>query len=184
MTTLAAVPPVDEREPEDGPETLKQIVDRYLDHDIASNPRALAEAILHDEPDLLGDRLPLDTRVSMLRDAVSRLAGHPRRRQLGTHRLAVEGGPGTMIRIAAAGGAYWDTRWQVGATWKQTRELTKTDLEILVRDRNQRRQEIVAQMRWLLACLDLCRQHKIDRLGQLEDRQIDLPTLEIPEHEL
>lgn len=166
--------------------TFADIVRDYEGREgVAANSTAIAEAILADDPGFLST-LPHSTQVDLLRDLVRSAQGGFKRARAGLNarRVAAVGEVEARIRITAGGPGVWEIKWTVGGTQKQTRDLTPSDLEFLIRDRNQRRVALAAQMKWLMSCLAMAREFHVDALGQLEKRGIALPTLDLPESEL
>lgn len=167
-------------------EDFALIVREYAERDdIRHHPTAIAEAILEDDPNIFS-KLPHSTRVRILKEAVSDHYSSTPRVSSGirSQRVRVEGEHEPRIRISAGGQGAWDVRWKVGETYLQTRELSKSDLEYLIRDRNQHRIALAAQMKWLMSCLSMAREYAVDNLGQLEKRGVKLPEFDSPESEV
>jgi hypothetical protein len=181
MTKLALAPQTDATDSDHT--SLRALVDQHAEP--GDTPTVAAARLLDRYGPELFNLLSREAVLSMLAAAVRALTYASRKDSgLVARRDVRETGEVVVpvIRIAAAGKAYWSTRWRVaGGQEKETRELTIPDVEYLIRRRQSQREELRAQIVWLLACVKIARQHKAATLGDLEKRGIALPTIEIDE---
>lgn len=115
------------------------------------------------------------SRVALLTYAVGRNPrGSKEQRRSVFGQLSQEGSSEAVMRMAVDP-SVWDMEWaEVG--YKETRQLTPADLEVLIMAYKTRAVRNLLRVKWFVAVQALAKKHKVQKLGQLEDRGIALPS--------
>jgi hypothetical protein len=165
--------------------SLRDLVAEVQEEDAVLGPPEIAERLLDRHGSDLLALLSREQQVSLVAYGVRVWITTQRRRDsIGAVRMTVENASGqkeSVLRIALAGHAYWSSVWFVAGTHKETRDLTVSDVRWLIADRRRRLAEAIAQVKWLQLVEEFARKHKVKTLGDLEQKGIDLPSIDVPD---
>lgn len=165
--------------------TLRALVAEIREEGIIDHNEIAAELLRRHGLGLFA-MVPITEVARALATYVGALTREGRRHAVRGRRVVTTGSGGaqeSVLRVAAAGKAYWSAVFVVGGKAKELRDLTTADVEWLIRDYASKAFELRARALWFTKVLSFAREHKAKTLGDLEKKGLSLPELDVPEDE-